>query len=644
MQQLWAQDIEWDSPLPEDIFTAWERYYTSLPRIKDLHIPRNAVPETEHGQFELLGFSDASEKAYGACIYAISRKKNGKMHAHLICAKSRVAPLKKQSLPRLELEGALLLTRLYETTRRAFGERISEVRLWVDSTIVLGWLKKPPHTLKTFVANRVAKIQNKAREVSWYHVPSNQNPADLVSRGITLDELRNNQLWWNGPKWLTSEPQWPTNMKDAEVILPEVKTSGLALIATDLNNIFKKYDSYQKLQRTIAYCLRFRRNIRPEKTTGPLTPQELESADKTIARKIQQQALLHEFEDLSRGRELHNKSKLKALDPFLDKEKIIRVGGRLRHASISDSQKFPIILPPKNYVTTLIMRREHERLHHCPPAQLLSSIRQTYWPLNGRREATKIIKRCVRCFRVKPVAANAKMGDLPPPRVTSAVRPFKSCGVDYAGPLQVRESRRRGRVHISKGYIAVFTCLATKAVHLELVSELSTEAFLASLRRFVARRGICSQLFSDNGTNFVGAARELKEVYEFLKREKGVIETNLSKRRIEWHFIPPKAPHFGGLWEAVVKITKKHLFTVTQGRILTFEEYTTLLAEIEAILNSRPLSSLPEDPADLSPLTPAHFFVGDSLVSPVQINYIKVPENRLSRWKHLQKLKQEFWS
>lgn len=176
--------------------------------------------------------------------------------------------------------------------------------------------------------------------------------------------------------------------------------------------------------------------------------------------------------------------------------------------------------------------------------------------------------------------------------------------MDYAGPLRVRESRRRGRAHISKAYIALFVCFSTKAVHLELVMDLTTEAFMAALRRFTGRRGICSHLYSDNATNFVGAAGELKEIYEFLSQQKETIQEELTKLKINWQFIPPRTPNFRGLWESSVKSMKKHFYAVTKGLILTLEECYTLLVEIEAVLNSRPLTALSTDPKDLSFLTP----------------------------------------
>lgn len=217
-------------------------------------------------------------------------------------------------------------------------------------------------------------------------------------------------------------------------------------------------------------------------------------------------SLLPEIKKLEAKLPVKKDSKLAKLDPFLDKQGLIRVGGRLRYADIMEDQKHQIILPDRHLVTTLIMRREHNQLLHCGPEQLLSSIRQRYWPIAGRREAKKITRSCVRYFRYKPRTIDVKMADLPMSRVNESSRAFTVSGVDYAGPFRLRESKRRGRTHISKAYVAVFVCFHTRAMHLELVTDLTSEAFIAALKRFVARRGICTQLYSDNATNFVGAA------------------------------------------------------------------------------------------------------------------------------------------
>ncbi|XP_011859827.1 PREDICTED: uncharacterized protein LOC105557253 [Vollenhovia emeryi] len=306
----------------------------------------------------------------------------------------------------------------------------------------------------------------------------------------------------------------------------------------------------------------FLESCRSGRKATPLTAAKLERAERIILRWVQQEAFPVEIRYLQEGRPFPRKSQLRALSAYIDEEGLISVGGRLQHAEIKSEQKNPIVLPTKHHVTSIILRDRHERLLHCPPEQLLHDVRQRFWPISGRREVRKIIKKYVKCYRINPTTMEIKMGELPAERIRSVDRPFTITGIDYASPIQIRESKRRGRIHVSKGYVAVFVCTSTKVVHLEMVTDLSTDAFIATLRRFIARKGLFSQILSDNGTNFVGAAKHLKELYEFLIKEQKSIESELAEHRIKWRFIPPRAPHFGGLWEAAVKSTKRHLHTI----------------------------------------------------------------------------------
>lgn len=623
MQKLWAEDLQWDQPLPHRCLANWHDYWESLSELDTLQIPRNVNPKNGINQIDLFGFGDASQRALGACLYAVSVDEGNNTHSHLVCAKSRVAPLKTLSLPRLELEAALLLSQLYRSVRGALPGRVKQVRLWSDSTIVLGWIKTEPRALKAFVANRVAKIQELTEEASWGHVPSEENPAGILSRGTTIEVLKANELWWNGPSWIKEDDPRPRYTQEPELDLPERKIP--------VTFVSKSVTPRDKHMSTGKIKLR------------PLEVSELNRAERTVLKWVQEEEFKQELKCLMSDQDLPRKSLLVSLRPFIDKDGLIRVGGRLRHADISKEQRHPIILPKGHYITGLIAREEHEKSLHSSPEQLLCLLRQYYWSLRGRKLAQGTVKACYKCFRYRPVIPDTLMGDLPKERVTMVSRPFTTIGVDYAGPFQIRENRRRGRIHLNKGYVAVFVCFNTRAVHLEIVTSLTTEAFLAALSRFTGRRGICKQLFSDNGTNFVGAARELKELQEFLENTEPEIISFLAKQRINWSFIPPRAPHFGGLWEAAVKIMKRHLYTVTQGKILTFEEYITLITEIEAMLNSRPLTPLTNDPLDINVLTPAHFFIGDSLTQPVQHNYLDTPDNRLPNWQHLQKARQLLW-
>lgn len=301
--------------------------------------------------------------------------------------------------------------------------------------------------------------------------------------------------------------------------------------------------------------------------------------------------------------------------------------------------KYPIVLPSTSRITRLLFTYEHVRLRHIGPLALLTHINNHYWVIRGRCVARSTVHRCIQCFKNSPRFASPFMAPLPRERVTIE-RPFSRTGVDFGGPTMVRSGLRK--VTPLKSYICVFVCLVTRAVHLELVSSLSADDFISTLSRFMARRGQCRELFSDNGINFVGANRILQNHTQEVKNNEKVNKfmTNLN---IEWHFIPPASPHFGGIWEAAVKSAKKHLLKVSKGVMLTFDETTTLLCRIEAALNSRPLTPLSSDPTDVNALTPAHFLVGSSLLLPPEPDCMNIPHNRLRRFKLMQAQSQLFW-
>lgn len=232
------------------------------------------------------------------------------------------------------------------------------------------------------------------------------------------------------------------------------------------------------------------------------------------------------------------------------------------------------------------------------------------------------------------------MGNLPEPRVAAPTRCFLHCGIDYAGPVLVRASAGRG-IRTRKAYIALFVCLATKAIHLELVGDYSTKTFCDAFSRFCARRGLPQSMYSDNGTTFTGANREMTAAYHSVVRDPNFLNSTASDN-IQWNFIPPSAPHFGGLWEAGVRSVKHHLRRVIGDHILTYEELITVLCRIEACLNSRPLAPLTDTLSDYECLTPGHFLIGSTLTTSPEPSLLHLNENRLSRWQVVRHLTERF--
>lgn len=646
LQSLWSLKLDWDESLPATIDNQWRQLRQELPVLNILKIPR-FVSNTSIVKLELHGFADASLQAYGACLYIRSISSSGEIQVKLLTAKSRVSPLKSLTIPRLELCGALLLAQLVDRVKNSMTFTFDDIFLWCDSTVSLAWIRTSPSTLQVFVQNRVAQIQRLTQPNQWHHVRTADNPADFLSRGILPRALLDCTMWWNGPQWLSQpKDQWPYSAATFEGELPEVKKQKIILAAFQTSNWINinKFSNLMKLQRVVAYCLRFIYNCRnpTDKQFKPFKAKDLSDTLRYLITISQKDDFAEEIQTLQRSHALPRQSKLLSLNPFLDDEGILRVGGRLSQSNFSFDVKHPILLSSKHHLTKLLFRHEHLRLFHAGQQQLLYSIRQRYWPLAGRNLAKQIVHSCIKCYRCKPLQPSPIMGNLPKARVTPAP-PFYNTGIDYAGPVYLSSKKGRG-AKVSKAYIALFVCFVTKATHLELVSDLSKDAFIAAFRRFVARRGKPSNVYSDNGTNFVGANSELRELSQFLKSQEHSLQDSISNIGVNWHFIPAFSPHFGGIWEAGVKSAKRHLTRIIGSVKLTFEEYCTILAEVEAILNSRPITPMSSDPNDLSALTPSHFLIGQPATSLPDPDLRDISTSRLSRYQLMQQCQQHFWS
>ncbi|XP_025266782.1 uncharacterized protein LOC112638782 [Camponotus floridanus] len=371
-----------------------------------------------------------------------------------------------------------------------------------------------------------------------------------------------------------------------------------------------------------------------------LSATECRNARHFWIRVIQAVIFSKEFQALRNNQPLPSGSPLAALRPFLDEEEIIRIGGRLRHSALSFAAKNPILLAP-HPIVKLILRHSHVRALHAGVQLTLATVRQDYWVLRARTQVKQIIHQCVNCVREKAEIPAQLMGDLPQARISTPARAFSHAGVDYAGPIVTRASSGRG-ITARKGYIVLFICLASRAVHLELASNYSTEAFLDAFSRFCARRGLPSTMYSDNGTTFAGADTVLSKAYQNAMRNPD-FQNKIATENIIWHFIPPHAPHFGGLWEAGVRSVKYHLRRILGAHTLTYEEFSTLLCRIEVCLNSRPIGPLTDILDDYSPLTPGHFLIGSSITVNPEPSILSVNENRLSRWQLIRQLTERFW-
>ncbi|XP_077290162.1 uncharacterized protein LOC143913982 [Arctopsyche grandis] len=619
MQSVWQQTIGWDEFIPQTIFKKWKDCQLSNTVMKLYKIPRLIILNNVIN-IQAHGFCDASEKAYGACIYVKCTDQLGNSKCHLVCSRSRVAPLSFVTIPRLELCSAMLLSKLMKSTIDQLTIHINEKYYWTDSTVALHWIRGESCKWTTFVANRVAEIQSISQPIEWYHVSSTDNPADLISRGTQPSELNHNSLWWDGPSWLKlDESRWPRRPPEITIDLPERRVVTNATLVRE-NNWIDKHSHLPRLLRVLSYVRRPLRNKQLNvKENNEPSALELKDALNNLIRLSQMESFPLEYRLLSKGHPIPSSSKLAKLSPLFH-ENLICVGSRLPLGTTLSTS--PIILSNKHKLTHMIVRDAHLKYIHLGTQALLSLLRQTYWPLAGHNTVKGVVRSCVICFRNKPLSHNRLMGLLPLER-TTANFPFSHVGIDFAGPFPVKSGCNKNS-KIIKGYVCVFVCFSSKAVHLELVGDLTSSNFLNCLRRFVARRGRPNTIYSDNATNFVGASRELvnlvKLIYERPHEEK--LLRYVASEGIRWKFNPPRAPHMGGLWEAAVKSMKIHLNKVLKATTLNFESFCTVLTQIEACMNSRPLSPLSSDPLDLLPLTPGHFLIGRSLLAlPMEVKY-----------------------
>lgn len=654
IQDLWKLGLDWDQEIPSHLKSVWQSFVNQLNSLSSIHIPRHVVPD-QPLFYHLVGFSDASALGYCATIY-LRVINEDLITSNLIIAKTKLAPIKTVSIPRLELCGAHLLARLYHSVFKMFSQyttlKFEEPALFTDASIVLGWLHTPPYKLKVFISNRVSHITDLTSLSCWRHVSSKDNPSDLGSRGSTADKLKESQLWWHGPPWLREHNEnWPKSAVDFDLqSLPELKPEHIIFMTTEsepfIITFISSQSSYNKVLNIIAWIRRFISNIKAksdklEPCLGPLQLSETKTALVYVLKKLQSHYLFQDIDSASTKDSAAN-SKFSKLSPFFDDNGILRVGGRLTKSSVPFSQKHPILLP-KCHFTTLLVDHYHKVYLHPGPGLLQALVQLRFWIPALRSLVRHRTFKCLVCYKDKAKNFTPKMADLPPSRVSSN-RAFLHVGIDFAGPFQMRESLRR-KAAIGKAYLCVFVCMGTKAIHLEIVTALSTDAFLAAFNRFIARRGLPEQCYSDCGTNFQGAANKLREFgawYQQQSTQNSILQ-QASKLEIKWNFNPPSAPHFGGLWEAAVKSAKAIFRKVANDTPLTYEELTTWFVKIEAVLNSRPLCPLSSSPEETEYLSPGHFLIGSTLSTVPDSSLLDVKESALSRWQLLQRMTQHFW-
>lgn len=682
MQQIWATKLNWDDAVPQHILNQWNSFWARISNLENVKIPR-WIGMATGVKLQLHGFADSSIQAYGCSIYLRAVHLDGSITCRLIASKSRVAPLKTVTIPRLELAATELLSQLLSSVRESMELQTVPYVLWTDNTIALHWINKPLHVLKLYVSNRVKKIQELTDVKCWRHIRTHENPADLISRGMQADELVNNKLWWHGPQWLTEpEKQWPppveiTQLKQPNEVRTELKVQVASVQSKELeifvhNHTKKVYlfdytKNLGEMKRILTYVLRFVDNwvkCVKEKKKPPQnqisavelsqnlrkyvpfpTEEEQIRAIKIFIRREQILAYPREYAHFkkygnSNPHAFPEKSKLSNLHPQFSDDNLIRVGGRIGKAELPYDTRHPIVVPPHSRLSRALILEAHRKTNHGGTQLMIQYIRATYWIPKLRSEIKNFSQKCTECVRHAHKPASQLMADLPADRIRQ-YKPFRNTGVDYAGPFMLKESNKRN-AKSQKCWFAIFVCMCTRAVHIDIVTDYSSAAFIACYERFIARRGKCTHMYSDNGTTFVGAYKEIKSAFMNWSSPENV--EHLNRQGTKWTFMKPASPHQGGIYEAAVKSAKHHLVRVIGAQKYTYEQYLTLLCQVEAVLNSRPLYAPSDDPLDAPVITPGHFLIGEEFVSPPPINAPPQSDYSLQRVrKEQQKMLKSFW-
>ncbi|XP_045028561.1 uncharacterized protein LOC123471391 [Daphnia magna] len=546
LQAVCRKSVGWDDQLDQTTVDEWQHWVVSLSKLKPLSISRCFNPELAKARgVGLHLFADASESAFGAIAYLRFDNPDG-VKVSFVMAKARVAPIKYVSIPRLELCAALLAARLASVIKSELRLKIDQATFWSDSTTVLRWINSPHYRFHVYVGNRIGEILELSESSQWLYVPTTQNPADDVSRGVTSTEFSIEHRFFTGPSFLYQSPQnWPAfpDVKQGidETEDPEVRCTrwvGATLHVTDSIDRLTTYTSrFPFLVGVVGYVKRFINNARKEKTHrdfGKLSETEVKNAEAELFRRAQMSAFPEDYSNIKEGKQLDPGSSLITLTPFVDHQGVLRVGGRIENAPTPPEARHPIILPAEEKITELMIYSLHLEFVHSTTERTFHELRKLYWVQRGRKTVRRIINKCFKCKQHYAKALFPMMAALPGYRLKPFYPALTHTGVDFFGPYNVTIFRRK-----VKRWACLFTCMSSRAVHLEMSYSLDTSSFINCISHFEDRRTTPKHYHSDNGTNFVGAVREFSECLR--RMEQLAIQDGRKRRTVTWSFNPPSA-------------------------------------------------------------------------------------------------------
>lgn len=650
-QLLCKDNLDWDDEVPSNIKDNWLRFVGVVQSMEKIVVERFAYVSVSERieNVELHGFCDSSSEVYSAVVYLRVRTCNN-VKVCLLTSKTKVAPIKSLSIPRLELLGCFLLSKLISEIKTALLQRINLDRIvcWTDSKVALSWIRGKEKSWKVWVENRVVKIREVVDREDWFHVSGKCNPADIPTRKLKGFEDLLQGCWFHGPSFLTDDEALKhllspiSNVsEDTDDITSQIITEHVNLIQNDINqnkktdcdkhvpslsNIveFKRFSSLKKLVHVIGYILRFTKNLKQtlaDKKVELIKEHTITAEEYRNAKSL----IIRDEQEHLRKREQFKNLK-SSLNLFVDDFGLLRLKGRFGNSALSYQEKFPVLLrDSESYVTRLIVLDAHEKVLHHGVETTLAHIRNEFWIVKGRKTVKNIIRKCVTCIRYQGrTMLPPPSPDLPDFRISN-LNAFQATGLDYCGPLFIRNKFCKAD---QKVYILLFTCATSRAIHLELTPDLQCDAFIRGFKRFISRRGTPTQVIHDNAKTFRST----------------LVKRYFATIGVTQKFILPASPWWGGFYERLVRTVKSALKKILKKSFVTYEELLTVLGEIESVINSRPLYYASEDDIE-EVLTPNHLIFGRNLSRQTTVENSEIDAGELGkRLKHIKTILSHFWN
>ena len=627
----------WDEPVSESCREDWIPFLIDIFKLELLRFPRCIKPPHAIGQPTLVIFSDASSRAYGACAYVhweIETENPGDCKSFLVSAKNKIAPTRQLSIPRLELCAAVLGCRLGETIQKEMTYQFAETVYIVDSIIVRSQIQKESYGFGTFVATRIAEIQEKTSPSQWWWTNGSNNPADIVTRPARPEELDTGTIWQNGPSFLEGVKEtWPISQKPYEDDLPDRVAVNMTLLANyssrDICNDLRidDFSNYDKLLRVTARLLRAAEERTLSVIGLPPEADQIEKAETFWVKLVQQ--------EFSRNWEI----RFKRLGPSITDQGILTVGKRIsKWLKQNWNQDCFVLLPNNHPFTTLLIQKLHKQ-NHGGVENTLARLQTKFWVPGARRIIKKIKKQCVICRKLLGQTHGQVMGQLTPERLQPSP-PFYNTALDMFGPFLIRDTIKRRTK--AKVYGVLFTCLASRAVYIDLVSGYGTQDFLLAFRRFVTLRGYPATLYSDAGSQLVAASKELRDMIH--KWDLDDLSNAGANHGLKWTFTKSSdAPWQNGCSESLIRLIKRAITIAVGDSVLTFGELQTVLFEAANLLNERPIGRKPgADPTAGVYLSPNDLLLGRTQIAPPHGRW--ADNSRLAeRFLFLQRIVSSFW-